>query len=152
MKLIQLDKSQFKSCENTVTKKILINICDYLIYGLTDTNHFYRNWYVDPKRDYESNDHSLGTVIYSKPLSYHIIANMVCVQLPKTSYNLQPFKLNYFKKCCDNLASYIQENDVKEIHAPVFGTKILEGDWKCILSVMREIFENSSLERICIYD
>lgn len=152
MKLLKLEKSKFRTCEDTTIKKVLLNICDYLIYGLTDTNYFYRNWYIDPKCDFKVKDHTLGSVFYSKVLSYHIIANMVCVKMPKTTYNLNPFKLNWFKKCCNSLKEYIIANDIKEIHTPIFGTKILEGDWQSILQVMKETFENTPLERLYIYE
>lgn len=152
MKVIKCNKSDFKSCENTTIKKILINICDYLIYGLTDTNYFYRNWYTNPKNDYDQNNHNLGSVFYSKILSYHIIANMVCVELPKTAYNLKPFKMNYFERCCNSLKDFIDSNDIKEIHTPIFGTKILESNWSDILKTMKEVFDNSKLERLYIYE
>lgn len=138
-------------CESTCNKKVLLNICDYAVYGLTDSNQFYRNYYVDQINDYNNNPHPLGSVIYTKLLSYHILANMSCVVLPKTVYNLNPFKIEYFKKCCDNLINYIKENNIEEIHTPVFGTKILEGDWSEILSVLNDVGNVTNLNKLYIY-
>lgn len=136
-------KSEFKQCENSTTKKVLLNICDYLNYGLTDSNDFYRNWYVNQVRDYDKlkleGKIKLGTVFYSTPLSYHIIANLVCVRLPKTEYNLIPFDYEAFKNCCRSLREYIVSNEIKEIHTPVFGSKILEGNWSKIQEILKDI-------------
>ena len=152
MKIEKLNKSSFKCCENITNKKLLLNICDYLNYWLTDSNDFYRNLYVEPQKDYYENNHNLGDVFYSYPLSYHIIANLVCVQLPKTTFNLIPFKYKPFKTCCIKVLEYVKNNDIKEIHTPIFGTKILEGKWGDILLIMKDIFSRSNLERLCIYE
>lgn len=153
MKIEKLSRSIFKQCENSTSKKLLLNICDYLNYGLTDSNDFYKNLYVEPQKDYYENNHNLGDVFYSTPLSYHIIANMVCVQLPKTTYNIIPFKMKWFKRCCNSVIEYINNNEIKEIHTPIFGTKILEGKWIDILSIMKETFSKSDhLNKLCIYE
>lgn len=152
MKIVHKKKKEFKDCEFTATKKVLINICDYLIYGLTDSNSFYRNLYVDPPRDYENSNHKLGDVIYSHPLSYHTIANIVCVALPKTSYNIIPFRYNSFKTALNRLKGYIKNNDIHEIHTPIFGTKIIEGDWNKIMKIFQEVFDNLNDITLYIYE
>lgn len=153
MNIIKKQKSHFKECENTVISKILLNICDYLKYGLTDTNSFYKNLYVNPERDYNrlqsESKIRLGSCFFSSPLSYHIIANLVCVEFPKTTYNLIPFKYKSFKTSLLTVREYIIKKDIKEIHTPIFGTKIIEGDWNRILSIIKDIF--GDIEDLSIY-
>lgn len=156
MKFLTKKISQFKECESNTTPKILLNICDYLRYGITDSNEFYRNYYVDPAKDFNKlqldGKIKMGTVFYSTPLSYHIIANIVCVELPKTTYNLIPFKLKWFLRGCERISKYCIKHNVKEIHTPVFGTDILEGDWSKIYSGMSKIFRGiKTIDNLVIY-
>lgn len=152
MQIIDKLMGQFKaSCEATSYRKILLNICDYVTYGLTDSNIFYRNYYIDQVNDYKNNPHPLGSIIYTKLLSYHIMANMSCVVLPKTNYNLQPFKLDYFKKCCNKLIDYINDNEIEELHTPIFGTKLLEGNWNDIMSVLKNVGDKTNITKLYIY-
>ena len=145
MKIVKKQKTHFKECENTTTPKILLNICDYVKYGLTDTNEFYRNWYVNPERDYnklqENSKIKLGDCFFSTPLSYHTIANLVCVKLPKTSYNIIPFKYESFKTSLLIVKEYIDRKEIKEIHTPIFGTKIIEGSWLKIMNIIKYTFD-----------
>ena len=156
MKFLTKKISQFKECESNTTPKILLNICDYLRYGITDSNEFYRNYYVDPAKDFNrlqlEGKIKLGSVFYSTPLSYHIIANIVCVELPKTPYNLIPFKLKWFLSGCKRVLNYSIKHEIKEIHTPVFATDILEGDWGKIYAGMAKIFRDSkSIESLVVY-
>lgn len=151
MEIVHKLKSTFLECEATTIPKVLLNPCDYLVYGITDSNYFYRNYYADPANDYvKYNRGHFGTNIYSRVQSYHIIANMICIKLPKSICNMKPFKMKAFTKCCYNLKDFSIKNEIKEIHTPVFGTKILEGNWQEILNIMQQIF-NETIERMYIY-
>lgn len=153
MNIIKAHITHFVDCESTVTPKILLNICDYLRYGQTDTNRLYKKFYVHPERDYDrlqmEGKISLGSCFFSKPLSYHIIANLVCVKFPKTTYNLIPFKYKSFTTSLLAVKDYFIKMNMKEIHTPIFGTKIIEGDWTRILSIIKDVF--GELEDLSLY-
>lgn len=156
MKIVKKQKTHFKECENTTVKKILFNICDVHVYGLTDSNIFYRNMYTKPQIQYDKlqmdNLLYMGSVFLSYELSYHIIANIVCVELPKTTYNLIPFKYQPFKNALRAVRKEIINQDIKEIHTPIFGTKIIEGDWIKISNIITETFQNIDDLTINIYE
>lgn len=153
MKIVKKSKTVFKECENTTIKKILLNICDVVSYGRTDSNEFYRNWYTKPQKSFNILNNEglikLGYYWFDHELSYHIIANLVCVELPKTTYNIIPFKYKPFRTALHGVKKFIKENDVIEIHTPIFGTKIIEGDWLRILGIIKETFED--IENLSIY-
>jgi len=156
MQVNTVSRFDFKKCENSTTKKVLLNICDHLKYGITDSNVFYRNRYVNPQRDFTDYQKQglikLGFVYYSKILSYHILANIVCAELPKAINNLVPFKYEAFIRGCNNLNSFIEKYEIEEIHTPIFGTKILEGDWKKIVMILRNTLTSNKNLRLCIYE
>lgn len=153
MELVYLSRNDIKNCHFLPINKILLNICDYINYGLTDTNQFYRNYYSRPKDDYENYKSKLstpyiksGTVIYSRLFSYFTIANIVCVRFPKTSYNLIPFDYEGFKNALFNVKQYVSEHEIKELHSIVFGTKTIEGNWSKIIDIMNDIFKDNNLK------
>lgn len=141
MTIHRYPKTDYPKFEISSDNKILLNICDSYEYNVTDSNEFWSNYYLKIKKDFnEYKPYKLGNVHYTEIFSYHIVCNMICVEWPKTFYNLKPFKLNYFKKCCHKCYDYMKKNDFKIIYTPVFGSKILEGNWIDILSTMNQIF------------
>lgn len=146
MKIIQDKKEFFKESESIIENKILLNICDKNKYGLTDSNEFYKSYYKQPEIDFinKKNKH-LGSVFYSKIFSYHIICNILCVELPKTPYNIVPFKYNIFEICCQKLKNYCDSNNIHFLVTPVFGKNILEGNWKVIMSILSNYFQDCKL-------
>lgn len=156
MKIEKKQKTHFKECENTTIPKILLNICDVVSYGRTDSNEFYRNWYTKPQKSFNILNNEglikLGYYWFDYELSYHIIANLVCVELPKTTYNIIPFKYKPFRTALYGVKKFIKENQIQEIHTPIFGTKIIEGDWIKILKIIKEVFEDSEDLVINIYE
>lgn len=142
VKIISKPKSKFKECEVNTTPKLLLNICDLYNYGFTDSNIFYRNLYADPEKDFYKitidRYFELGDIFYTKILSYLRMANIICVEFPKTSYNLIPFKYKPFKKAVEASINYIENNEIKEIHTPIFANRICEGDWSKILEILKE--------------
>ena len=137
--------TDFRTFENdTEHPRVLLNICDAHSYDVTDSNQFYNTFYLKPKKDFNSQTGlKLGDVFYTEIFSYHIICNMVCVKWPKTEINIQPFKLNYFRKCCLKCNDYMSKNNINLIYTPVFGTEILEGNWGQIIQTMCDTFNDS---------
>lgn len=150
VKIINKSKTKFKECEIDTTPKLLLNICDLYSYGFTDSNIFYRNLYSDPEKDYSkmtiSSYFELGDVFYSKILSYLIMANIVCVEFPKTTYNLIPFKYKSFKKAAETIIQYIEKHEIKEVHTPIFANRICEGDWSKIIEILKEELDKVSYD------
>lgn len=150
VKVISKSKTKFKECEIDTIPKILLNICDLYNYGYTDSNIFYRNLYSDPEKDYfnitKDGYLKLGDVFYSKILSYLIMANIVCVEFPKTTYNLIPFKYKSFKKAVEAIIHYIKNHEIKEVHTPIFANRICEGDWSKIIEILKEELDKVSYD------
>ena len=150
VKVISKSKTKFKECEIDTIPKILLNICDLYNYGYTDSNIFYRNLYSDPEKDYfnitKDGYLKLGDVFYSKILSYLIMANIVCVEFPKTTYNLIPFKYKSFKKAVEAIIHYIENHEIKEVHTPIFANRICEGDWSKIIEILKEELDKVSYD------
>lgn len=139
-------KTDYRNFEINPDNKILLNICDSIEYNVTDSNEFWSNYYSKIQKDFnEHKPFKLGDVHYTKIFSYHIVCNMICVEWPKTFYNIKPFKINYFKKCCKKCSEYMKENNIHLIYTPVLGSKILEGNWKDILSILNTEFKDSEL-------
>lgn len=132
--------------ESVISKKVLLNICDVHGYNRTDSNLFYNNYYNSPKTDFlkEKNKY-LGKIFFTDIFTYHVICNMICVQLPKTNYNIVPFKYNAFENCCKKLLNYCNRNEIKLILTPVFGSEVLEGNWKEILTILEKYFTDFHL-------
>lgn len=146
MKLTYLPKSDFLKYECDTTYKICLDICDKFTYDVTDSNLFYNLHYINHRNNFISHSTpEYGDVIYTTIFSYQIICHMICVKYPKTYYNIKPFKPHLFKKCCLKCKEYMNENDIHMIYAPLFGTEILEGNWKEILNIMDTIFINDSI-------
>lgn len=141
MKITQEKKKFFRDFESVITNKVLLNICDLHGYDRTDSNLFYDHYYKQPKEDFiNEKDKKLGKIFFTNIFSYHIICNMICVELPKTTYNLVPFKYTAFENCCRKLRNYCDNNDIKLILSPVFGSEILEGKWKKITDIIDHHF------------
>ena len=142
MKIQNEISTNFKKYEYDTNLKILLNICNTIDYNVTDTNVFYSRFYTKIEKEFNESkiDHKFGNISFCKIFTYHVICNMFCVEWPKSYYNITPFKINYFKKCCLKLNNYIIQNDIKTILSPIFGTEILQGNWKDILKTMNDIF------------
>jgi hypothetical protein len=145
MKIQYIPKHEYKSYECTTYKKICLDICDTTVYGETDSNFFYKLYYINLDDIYNKTSKKLGLNIYKDIFSYQILCQMICVELPKSYYNIKPFKLKYFEKCCKYCKRFMLDNDINTIYTPIFGTEILEGNWKEILDVMNSIFINDSI-------
>lgn len=141
MKLTYLPKTNFLNYECDITNKICLDICDPNSYGVTDSNEFYNRYYLKHIHNFEREPtHKFGEVFYTTIFSYQKICHMICVEYPKSYYNLKPFKPKYFQKCCNICKLYMKNNDIHVIYTPIFGTEILEGSWKEILDIMCNIF------------
>ncbi len=142
MKIRHEISTNFKKYEYDTNPKILLNICNTIDYNVTDTNTFYSRFYTKIEKEFRDpkNPNKFGNINFCKIFSYHIVCNMFCVEWPKSYYNMIPFKINYFKKCCLKLNDYIIENSIGTILSPIFGTEILQGNWKDILNIMGDIF------------
>ena len=142
MKIHYEISTNFSKYEYDTDPKILLNICNTIDYNVTDTNVFYSRFYTKIEKDFKKSNYKnkFGNIDFCKIFAYHIVCNMFCVEWPKTYYNLIPFKMNYFKKCCLKLKDYIEKNSIKSILSPIFGTEILQGNWKEILLTMNDIF------------
>lgn len=150
MKITHEKKKFFRETESVVSKKVLLNVCDLHGYHRTDSNHFYASYYKQPEIDFKNEkDKHLGKIFFSKIFTYHIMCNMICIRLPKTPYNLVPFRYRAFESCCKKLKHYCDENEIKLILTPVFGREILEGNWKTILSILEKYFPDFHL---VVYD
>jgi hypothetical protein len=146
MKLTYLPKSDFLKYESDTNSKICLDICDKFSYDVTDSNTFYNLYYTKHRENFiKQSTPSYGDVLYTPIFSYQIICHMICVEYPKTYYNMKPFKPQLFKKCCLKCKKYMNENDIHIIYTPIFGTEILEGDWKEILNIMNTIFTNDNI-------
>ena len=134
--------SNFNKYEFITKPKILLNICDKIEYGVTDTNVFYNRFYNKIEKDFSNNisTHKYGGISMCKIFTYHIICDMFCVCWPKSVYNIKPFKPLIFKECCLKLCNYMKLNNIQDILSPIFGTEILEGNWKEILTILNDIF------------
>lgn len=142
---IAYDKKEFfMDSEMITTPKILLNVCDPYYY-ITDSNLFYRNYYISPEQVWRKSDRKMGNVSYDSIFSYHTICNMICVDLPKTQWNLVPFKYNQFAACCNKLKKYCETNNIKLLISPIFGTEVIEGNWKQILSILSDKFPDFKL-------
>jgi len=138
--------SNFNKYEYDINTKILLNICNTTDYGVTDTNVFYARFYNKIEKEFikHTYNNKFGNISFCNIFTYHIVCNMFCVDWPKTIYNLTPFKINCFKTCCLKLAEYMSSNKIDYILSPVFGTEILQGDWREIISVMNDIFPENT--------
>ena len=145
MKVTYDKKEFFKDSESITTPKVLLNVCDPYQYNITDSNIFYSNYYTTPEKVWKSGNRNMGSISIDKIFSYHIICNMICIDLPKTQWNLVPFKYKYFELCCKKLKEYCDSNDIKLIASPIFGTEVIEGNWKKIISILNSHFPNFHL-------
>jgi hypothetical protein len=146
MKLTYLPKSDFLNYESDTINKICLDICDKYSYNSTDSNNFYSLYYTQPYQSFKKEPtHKYGEVFYTTIFSYQIICHMICVEYPKTYYNIKPFKPHIFKKCCLECKKYMDNNDIHTIYSPIFATEILEGNWKEILDIMNNIFINDNI-------
>ena len=136
--------SNFNNYEYDTNSKILLNICNTIEYGVTDTNSFYSRFYNKIEKEFKQHTilHKFGNISFCPIFTYHIICNMFCVEWPKNTYNITPFKIKYFKNCCLKLNDYIEKNNINTIMSPIFGTEILQGNWKDILALMNDIFND----------
>ena len=140
-----LSMTDFKNFETSVEYKLLLNICSEYEW-ITDSNMFWDRYYKKPKEDfYKHKEKFLGNVFYTKIFSYHVIAHMVCVKWPKTWYNIKPFKIKEFDKCCKKLQKYCKENGFNSLYTPIFAKEIFEGNWNEILGVLAKNFPNKNL-------
>ena len=134
--------TNFSKYEYDTNPKILLNICNTIDYNVTDSNIFYSRFYTKIEKEFRKSNYKnkFGNIDFCKIFSYHIVCNMFCVDWPKSTYNMIPFKLKYFKDCCLKLNNYIKENNIELILSPFFGTEILQGNWKDIITTMENIF------------
>lgn len=142
MKIRYIPKSDYVKYESSIDRKICLDICDKTTYGDTDSNFFYKLHYLNLDDKYNQTSKKFGMNIYKEIFSYQILCQMICVELPKTYYNIKPFKLNHFKTCCIKCKKYMIDCDIHIIYTPVFATEILEGNWKDIINVMSDVFTN----------
>jgi len=144
MKLKYANKSEFLSRESVTEEKVMLNICDKYDYGVTDANQFYGLYYTKPEQDFKNtptSDKDYGNIFFTEIFSYHKICNMICVQWPKTQYNIRPFKIDHFRKCLLKLKEYMTKNNIKLVYTPVFAKDIFQGDWGGILTTMNSVFD-----------
>lgn len=134
--------TNFKKYEYDTNYKVLLNICNTIDYNVTDSNVFYSRFYNKIENEFKESNykHKFGDINFCNIFTYHIVCNMFCVEWPKSYYNMIPFKLNYFEKCCLKLNNFIIKNNIKKILSPIFGSEILQGNWKDIINTMNDIF------------
>lgn len=137
--------SNFLNYESITDNKILLNICNDSVYGVTDSNEFYSRYYKLEDSFYNNKQkYVFGNNYYHNIFSYHIVCNMICVDWPKSFYNINPFKYNHFTKCIKKLNSYILNNNIKLILTPIFGKEILQGEWSKIMKIIIDNIESKT--------
>lgn len=146
MKVAHSKKEFFKDCELITSKKVLLDVCDLYYYGITDSNLFYQNYYTGMDKSFKQiNPRKFGSIGFTDIFSYHQICHMICVDLPKTQYNIVPFHYDAFNICCKHLKEYCDKNEVNTLITPVFGKETIEGDWKEILNILKDNFPTHKL-------
>lgn len=137
--------SNFSKYECDTNTKILLNICNTTEYGVTDTNFFYSRFYNKIEKEFKKHTfyNKFGDITFCPIFTYHIVCNMFCVQWPKNIYNMIPFKIKCFESCCLKLREKLLKDNINTLLSPVFGTEILQGNWKDILATMNEIFDDN---------
>ncbi|MCX6035885.1 MAG: macro domain-containing protein [Chloroflexi bacterium] len=112
------------------------------------TRNRYLKWYNDRIED--ENAFVLGNVQFVQVEPWIHIVNMIGQQGIGTGSKGPPIRYEAIKSCLEKVAMKAKELNAS-IHMPRIGCGLAGGDWSKIEEIIKEIFENTSIE-IFVYD
>lgn len=112
-----------------------------------DNGYYDLSYELKKKATWIKHRMSLGETQFVEVEKDIFIANLVGQKgIGPNEFGLQPIRMDSLYECLLRLRKFVVENKIVSVASPMFGSKRSGGDWKEILMMITDIFDDVNIE------